>query len=405
MTFVGTNIEYNQDIFSSLIKVENLQIYPTSCYFQVNNIVFEKNTDIKYILINLVNKENDSTYILHYIKDASYFIKNNVINIPMNIILFPNYYIDISTNIPNILMTPIYTNITFSNQELITSIPYINEFNHILSSKHELNIGYNSINLNIDYMYCNLIYIYVKHKENENENENIQDISGNLYINEHCSHAITKNLCGVNENSYICDFYKSYKCNGNKFIDSKLNIISNVTGYLYITYLCPNFINYNNQLNEMKFIDLIYYNLELESDNEEEEEDEDGNGNGNGDGNENGNGTITERNRNLIISTFFVDLFNSDSESNKINNQFTLYKNLILNYEKETAIKLNENNITCSITFDQINNNEYYYKCTQCNNSFSMDAFKQWIEEQSATCPMCRLEFKTYPQLNKIDLN
>jgi DNA-directed RNA polymerase subunit RPC12/RpoP len=279
---------------------------------------------------------------------------------------------------------------TIANISQISS--YVNSFNHILSSKHELNEGFNSIDLNIDYLYCNFIYIYVK-----TNNENETNLNGTLYINDHSSYIITNNLCSNENNIYICDFYRDQRCNGNKFINSKLNIMSNVTGSLYITYICPNYITYDYVKAEMNFIDLIYYNLdeiedEIETETETETETE----------NET---TITRENRNLIISTFFVDLFNntnSDTESNKLNKEFILYKNLLLNYEKQTAIKSNENNITCSITFDQIDNNEYYYKCIQCNNSFSMNAFKQWIEEQSATCPTCRYEYKTYPQLLKL---
>jgi len=399
MTFLGTNINHNQEMYTSLIKVDNCQIHPTSYNFQVNNILIEKKNEIKYIIISLINKFTEAKCILHYIKDTSNFIKNNLINIPLNIILLSNYYIDINTNLsilPNALSPKIYTNIIFSVNSATANASdascYVNPFNHILSSKHELNEGFNSIDLNIDYLYCNFVYMYVK-----TNSETEVNLNGTLYANDHSSYVISNDLCCNENNIYVCDFYRDQRYNGNKFINSKLNITSNVVGSIYITYYCPNFISYDYIKGEMNFIDLIYYNLdnvvEEEDDDEEQEQSQ-----------ENTTGTLIQSNRNLVISTFFIDLFNNtntDDESNKSNKEFLLYKNLLLSYEKETALKLNENNITCSITFDNIDNGEYYYKCTQCNNSFSMSAFKQWIEEQSATCPTCRFEYKSYPQLIK----
>lgn len=76
--------------------------------------------------------------------------------------------------------------------------------------------------------------------------------------------------------------------------------------------------------------------------------------------------------------------------------------NVIKMVEKCTSKckKLDQNTI-CEITLDEIKSNDYYYNCEFCSGTFSLSAYKTWIEDttKSGACPKCQKKILIAPQL------
>ena len=78
-------------------------------------------------------------------------------------------------------------------------------------------------------------------------------------------------------------------------------------------------------------------------------------------------------------------------------------KTFIENYEKKNAIlRYIYTEEICMISHEPIKKNEYYYKCSKCNNCINHYELKQWFSvSYKNECPMCKNNMETLPILYK----
>lgn len=94
----------------------------------------------------------------------------------------------------------------------------------------------------------------------------------------------------------------------------------------------------------------------------------------------------------------------NDVQPKLINLYFSIFKDLIYEAEKKSAVKkILPNETICEITMEELKKDDYYYICSTCNGNFEMSAFKEWIEKftRDDTCPKCRTHIKSIPKLYK----
>ena len=76
-----------------------------------------------------------------------------------------------------------------------------------------------------------------------------------------------------------------------------------------------------------------------------------------------------------------------------------LYINLMHKFEKKYAIPVYKRETdVCCITLEEIQDNEYYYKCPNCQCNTKMIELKLWLK-QNQSCPKCRQMYQVFPNL------
>jgi hypothetical protein len=77
-----------------------------------------------------------------------------------------------------------------------------------------------------------------------------------------------------------------------------------------------------------------------------------------------------------------------------------------LKYKNNNNIKINDfdnffisnkicNKPECRISLEQINENEKFFECLDCNNCFREEIMKLWLTENNF-CPMCRKDWNNF---------
>ena len=85
--------------------------------------------------------------------------------------------------------------------------------------------------------------------------------------------------------------------------------------------------------------------------------------------------------------------------SNSNQEYINLYLSIINTIEMQQAIPIytHETDV-CSISLENINDYDYYYKCTLCKCNTKMFHLKTWLK-QNQSCPKCRMIYKVFPYL------
>lgn len=94
-----------------------------------------------------------------------------------------------------------------------------------------------------------------------------------------------------------------------------------------------------------------------------------------------------------------IDITITDRTSSINQDYLNLYINLILKYERESAVYVYHDEMdVCGITLEKIEPNDYYYKCSECQGNFKMMALKPWLKRYRS-CPRCRCKYTSFPVL------
>jgi len=94
---------------------------------------------------------------------------------------------------------------------------------------------------------------------------------------------------------------------------------------------------------------------------------------------------------------FGYHTYNPNAVPQKFYNSWQKHKKSVIVYNKLSSI------IICPISYDNID--EFYMKCSQCNNCFDYDCIIKWTKSKN-TCPLCRNKWDSYTKyVNKDDPN